>query len=225
MVLLRFLFDYALPWLAVRQGIRCNSSDTLDRMWSITLAWFRACGKTNYAPMAIDVLFVNNSLSVPLRAIWREQRTMSLRGNAGSNTAYDHANEQMNKEIKCGLGTSVAAHLIDPFILMLNGIRHIEARLRAMFGVAEAEDDDDDKESYYTAYNRTEQHDVDTIVEALTATLGSTHVELFARRVSNPFRKGPGVPWTRVDEQFEDMNEYIKGHLANPFYAKVTEDE
>jgi len=32
MVLLRFLFDFALPWLAVRQGLRCNSSDTLDRM-------------------------------------------------------------------------------------------------------------------------------------------------------------------------------------------------
>ena len=74
MVLLRFLFDFALPWLAVRQGIRCNSSDTLDRMWSITLAWFRACGKTNYAPMAIDVLFVNTQVahSLPLSLTFGE---------------------------------------------------------------------------------------------------------------------------------------------------------
>ena len=40
MVLLIFLFDFALPWLALRQGIRCNDSDTLDIMWAIVLPWF-----------------------------------------------------------------------------------------------------------------------------------------------------------------------------------------
>ena len=220
MVLLRFLFDFALPWLAVRQGIRCNSSDTLDRMWSITLAWFRACGKTNYAPMAVDVLYVNSSLSAPLTNIWREQRTMSLRGNAGSNIAYDGGCEQMNKEVKCGLGATVKPSLIDPFILMLNGIRHVEARLKAMFGIRVAEEDDEDKESYYKEYTGTEQGDVDAIVQALTATLGSTHVELFAERISNPFRRGAGVPWSRVEKEYADMETYIKQHLANPFYAE-----
>ena len=55
MVLLIFLFDYALPWLALRQGIRCNDSDIQDMMWAIAMPWFRVSGKTNYAPMAVDV--------------------------------------------------------------------------------------------------------------------------------------------------------------------------
>ena len=224
MVLLRFLFDFALPWLAMRQGIRCNSGDTLDRMWQITLAWFRACGKTNYAPMAVDVLYVNSSLSAPLCSIWREQRTMSLRGNTGCMIPYDQGNEQMNKEVKCGLGAAVAAHLINQYILMLNGIRHIEARLMAIFGAVNENEvgDEDEKESYYeeatrTEYTRTEEKDIDAIVQALTFSFGSTLHDLFKPRTTNPFRKGAGVPWTRVDEQSADMNEYIKKHLANPF--------
>ena len=59
MVLLIFLFDYALPWLALRQGIRCNDSDIQDMMWAIAMPWFRVSGKTNYAPMAVDVLYTN----------------------------------------------------------------------------------------------------------------------------------------------------------------------
>ena len=58
------------------------------------------------------------------------------------------------------------------------------------------------------------------IVQALTATLGSTHTELFSVRANNPFRKGPGVPWTKVNEQSADMNSYIQQHLSNPYYAK-----
>ena len=223
MVLLRFLFDFALPWLALRKGIRCNSSDTLDRMWQITLAWFRAVGKTNYAPMAVDVLYVNCALSFPLRSIWSRHRTMSLRGNAGCNVPWDQGNEQMNKEIKCGLGTAVAAHLIDGYIQMLNGIRFVEARLKSILGLAtpddERVDDDLDKEGYYEQYykqyTRTEQQDIDAIVAALTSALGDTHADLFKPRPSNPFQRGNGVPWSMVDVRVKDNVAYAAAHLQN----------
>ena len=124
----------------------------------------------------------------------------------------------MNKEVKCGLGEAVKPSLIDPFILMLNGIRHVEDRLKAMFRIRVAEEDDEDKESYYQEYTGTEQGGVEAIVQALTATLGSTHVELFAERINNPLRRG--VPWSRVEKDYADMDTYIKQHLANPFYAE-----
>ena len=218
MVLLRFLFDFALPWLALRKGIRCNNSDTLDKMWAITLAWFRAVGKTNYGPMAVDVLYVNCSLSQALRNISIRHRTMSLKGNPGSNVPWDHGNEEMNKLIKCGLGTAVAAHLFNPYILMLNGIRFVEARLNAIFGSEPGDarsDIDPDKESYYKQYTRTEQQDIDAIVAALTVALGDSHADLFAPKPNNPFRRGPGVPWNRVSEKTPTNQQYAAAHLQN----------
>mgnify|MGYP006114612905 CR=1 FL=1 len=217
MVLLRFLFEFALPWLSLRQGIRCNDGSTLDIMWAMALPWFRVCGKTNYAPMAVDVLFVNCALSQTLRSIWQRHRTMSLRGNNGRNIPWDQANEQMNKEVKCGLGTRVARHLIDPFILMLNGIRQIERKLRNVFGVGTTEDDDADKEEYYTEYCRTELQDVDAIVQALMNKLGTSHVELFADRSSNPF--GTGAPWDDVANMKAGNAEYVRSHLKKDFNA------
>ena len=217
MVLLRFLFDFALPWLALRQGIRCNHRETLDSMWAITLPWFRAAGKSNYSTMAVDVLYTNCSLSGPLRKIWFEQCTMSLSGNMGCQVAYDGANEEMNKLLKCGLGTGVAPHLIDPYILMLNGIREVSPRLKQMFESPNQADQEDDKAAFYTQYSRTEQGDVDAIVQALSNTLGTSAAKLFENRTSNPFRTGAGVPWTRVAEQAGSMADYINSQLDTPF--------
>ena len=123
----------------------------------------------------------------------------------------------MNKLLKCGLGTGVAPHRIDPYILMLNGIRDVGPRLKQMFGSPKEDDEDGDKEAFYTQYTRTEQGDVDAIVQALSASLGTTTAELFGNRASNPFRTGAGVPWTKVAEQMDSMADYINSQLDTPF--------
>ena len=55
-MLLRFLHDFALPWLRqLRNGVRMNDPDRVDFMWGLALSWFRASGKFNYSVMCVNV--------------------------------------------------------------------------------------------------------------------------------------------------------------------------
>ena len=55
-MLLRFLHDFALPWLRqLRNGVRMNDPDRIDFMWGLALPWFRASGKFNYSVMCVNV--------------------------------------------------------------------------------------------------------------------------------------------------------------------------
>ena len=125
----------------------------------------------------------------------------------------DAAGDGLNKEVKCGLGDHIARQRIDPYILMLNGIRHIEAHLKRCLGLDIKEDYDEEHDDYYeNEYTRTEQQDVDAIVKALRKVLGCTHNELFAEVKSNPF--GTGTPWNDVEKFRADNANYVRTYLS-----------
>lgn len=205
MVILEYLYDFGLPWLGARQGIRGNCHVPIDMLWKISLPWFRSTGKTLYSVMAVDVIFMMALLSAPLLLLYNKCRTISMRGNAGKNVAYDLGCETMNNEIKTGLGKSVTRMNIDPYILMTLGLRWIQQRLFSVLGLTR--DDSTDI--------RQTPEDIQAIVQGLREKLGTTPAELFAKRSSNPFKRGNGVPSSQVNEGRDDLAEYVREHLES----------
>ena len=128
-----------------------------------------------------------------------------MRGNAGKNVAYDLGCETMNNEIKTGLGKSVTRMNIDPYILMTLGLRWIQQRLFSVLGLTR--DDSTDI--------RQTPEDIQAIVQGLREKLGTTPAELFAKRSSNPFKRGNGVPSSQVNEGRDDLAEYVREHLES----------
>ena len=175
-IILEFLFHFAFPWLALRQGLRSNDSDAVDSMWRQTCAWFRATNKNNYATMAVDVTFYMNAYPAVIRELWQKHRTMSLTAQKGCNVAWDRGMEEMNREVKCGLGHEVTKDNIDSYILQVLGLRHVWLRLRPLVGTLHGGEDADDgvdvnMEETRSEFTRANENDVKHIVDLLKKTL------------------------------------------------------
>ena len=76
-VLLKFLHDFGYPWLSLRMGVRENSSEKIDFMWNLSMLWFRATNKTNYAAMAVNVGLLHELMGGALKRTWRTARPAS----------------------------------------------------------------------------------------------------------------------------------------------------
>ena len=127
MVLIRFLHDFGYPWLlGVRTGIRMSSSHRLDFMWNLALPWFRASGKTNYGPMAVNVGLLNELMGPTFKKFWHSYRTASFLGRQGRNVAWDYVLERMNRDFKQFLGCCVTEARLESFAQMLNGLKHVK---------------------------------------------------------------------------------------------------
>jgi hypothetical protein len=86
---LDFLFDFGLPWLALRHGVRANRHAVIDIMWEVTFHWFRATKKTNYSLLSVYATFFRHGMKPELQKIWTDMRTIRLREDSVSNSAYD----------------------------------------------------------------------------------------------------------------------------------------
>ena len=200
--LLVFLYEFALPWLSLRQSIRSNSTENIETMWNLTLPWFRATGKTNYDKLCVDHALILVSLLPSLRKLYRLTRTASLRGNVGRNVALDQALEQMNNEIKNLLADNAKRDGIDGLIVILNGLRQVEEKLSAALGV-----DPDDLEDVISVRK---QDDVEQIVEALKAKLPPS--DFFEPSSVNPF--GAGKPWEDVQKARRGIKTFVEDHCS-----------
>jgi hypothetical protein len=187
-VLLRFLFDFGLPWLGFRQSIRRGDSTSMDCMHRIALNWFRATGKVQYARICVDYVYLILNLHPALLNLWSKYRTCSMVGNPGRNTGWDQANEFMNLEVKEMHPND--PRRIDKIITMLNGLKVAESHLRQAVGQERSTPDE---------YTQMKPHHVQSIVDALKSRLGATHDALFMGPSvnSNPFGTG-AKPWNQV---------------------------
>jgi hypothetical protein len=203
-IILRFLYEFGLPWLSLRQSIRGRRSDNIDTMWRMWLPMFRATGKTLYSSLCVDTTFVSLSMHEPLQKLWREHRTCSLRGNPGRDIAWGQAQEGANDIIKNGLSDGADRASIDPFITIYNGIRDVETKMRDALGVSHDELDED---------TVVEEADVKKIVDALKECLPVD--EFLSELATNPF--GSGAPWDKVRQQEgKTLRTYILEHLNKP---------
>mmetsp|Transcript_10497 Transcript_10497/g.31649 ORF Transcript_10497/g.31649 Transcript_10497/m.31649 type:complete len:210 (+) Transcript_10497:909-1538(+) len=92
-VLVHFLYDFALPWLSLRQAVRGNQAKNIETVWQMSLWWFRVSNKPLYARLCVDTTYVTLSMVPSLLELYRETRCCSLRGNDGRNVEMDFALE------------------------------------------------------------------------------------------------------------------------------------
>ena len=210
-VILRFLYEYGLPWLSLRQSIRGRRSANIDLMWRMWLPIFRACGKTLYSTLCVDTTYVSLALHPPLQKIWSQHQTCSLRGNPGRDMAWGQVQEEANNVFKNGLGDGANRSSIDLFITRYNGIRDAEAKMRGILGVPAREFDED---------TVIEKADVEKIVAALKSKLPVN--EFFSELSTNPF--GSGAPWENVEREKHTLRDYIVKNLNKPNFEMSSAD-
>ena len=185
-VLVRFLFDFALPWMLFRWGIRAGDAELMDSIYPLALGWFRVTNKYNYSRLCVDYAYVLQHLNPALLAVWKKYRTCSLVGNDGRNVAWDQANEFMNLNVKMSKPTDPSN--IDKIITMLNGYFQAEAHVRQAVG---------EERTQPSEYTPVKIEHVQRIVDAFKSKLGSTEAEVRAIRASNPFGDDK-KPWVSV---------------------------
>jgi hypothetical protein len=186
-ILLRFLFDFGLPWLGFRQAIRRNDANDMNAIHRIAVNWFRATGKVQYARICIDYVYLILNLHPALLSIWSKYRTCSMVGNSGRNVAWDQANEFMNLDLK-GMKPG-DPNRIDKVLTMLNGLRAAESHLRAAVGQERSEPGE---------YTPVKPHHVQLTVDALKQRLGATNAEVLQRGTNNNPFGSSAKPWNRV---------------------------
>jgi hypothetical protein len=187
--LLRFLFDFALPWLDFRRSMREGNSAMMDFMYAITLSWFRVTGKQMPLRPHLRGLHMDGFVLKPaLRELWAKCRICSLLGNIGRDVAWDQGNEFMNLDVKSCQPKDPAR--IDAVICMLNGIKNAEPSLRHALGAERHEP---------TEYTPVKASHVNAVVAVLKENLEADSDELFGptRKTNCPFGGG-ARPWNRV---------------------------
>ena len=218
MILCRYLYDYELPLLATRMAIRSNSGTTIDEMWRYMGPIFRSMGKVHYARLSVLSQHITAHLKDPLRSVWDQYRTLSLRGNNGRNVGWDFGCERFNLECQEFLSKSITKERLLKAIPILNGLRHVRNQTLNAFGVR------NDECSEYTGVLSS---DIDVLVHAIREELGLTGVDDAAALISprlrgRLFRQPDGgacdrrYPWNITREfRGENMTDYVISQLRS----------
>ena len=202
----------------MRHAARSNNTDIADMMWRYALPFFRVCGKKNYAEMCVCVTYFQSSMRPALREWYNRHRSVSHVGNKGSNIWHDQRCERQNNECKVMLGHRPLKEHVPLRMTQLNGIKEVEPKLMATFGIKNPE----------SAATKAELGDVSAVLSDLERELG-TSFSAFMRTRSNPFyeaaalralRRGRELeecpsPWTLLERESksEGFQNYIMEHL------------
>ena len=175
---IRFLYEYGLPWLALRQAIRGNRAAVINVMWPLTYHWFAVTGKTNYRIMSVVVTYITYAMHPALAVIWFGMRTASLSGYPGRNVAWDFVCERYNRMSKQALGTNVTRERLLQYLPILNTFRHVWPRFLRAMGRADSEASD---YSHITAGDRA------TLADAWREALGPDFATLCRKPATYAF--------------------------------------
>jgi hypothetical protein len=194
-LVVRFLFEYGYPYLALRNAVRANDAEVIDLMWIISFPWFRATNKYMYAHLCIYVTAIRHGMVDALQQVHNDERTFSLAGNVGSNVGVDLGQERMNKNTKRFV--SNYTDIIDRLrrvAALLNAFHWIWPRFLAAIGKVEP-----------STYERTDFKIVDKnkLLAGLRQVLPSTYAGLCQQSNANTFKTRPAAavfPWRTVTE-------------------------
>ena len=206
-MVIRFLFEAGLPYLALRTAVRANNGATINNFYIYMIDFFRATNKNLYAKLCVHSLHTYHILTPELRAVWNVERTASLRGNRGRNVGWDFVVERMNCEVAEQIGSNISPEHIQDKILQLNGIRQVRERAFSAFGVG-----DDGATSEYSGIL---DCDVRAACHHLKTALGfngDDDANKLSAPKSNIFRSdGSVAPWNRVAAAVahESTSDYI----------------
>ena len=193
-MMVKFLFEAGLPYLALRTAIRCNNAAVIDDMYKYMIVRFRAANKFLYAKLCVLNLHTSFIMKPEIRKVWDAMRTASLRGHNGRNVAWDFTLERMNLEIATMLGHDISPGRIQEVIRQLNGIRHIRGAALNALGIGDT--------SELSEYNGVLDTDIGQLVQYLKLSFSIDGDNDFAKLCShhtNQFRsEGAVAPWTRI---------------------------
>ena len=182
LALVHFLFHVALPWKMIHQAQRSNSWEALDMAWVCALPWFAVTDKYNYKEMCAVVTAVQCGLDSDTAAVLRMYRTLSLRGNNGSNVAKDYGNEKQNKEMadftRGKLDRVNGLELLKEASLILNGSKDVQYKARKAFGFGTAS---------ASTSSMVLDEDVEPLVKAMKEKVGSSWEEWSCVKQGNKF--------------------------------------
>ena len=187
-------------------GVRENDSDKIDFMWNLSMLWFRATGKHNYAAMSVNVGLLHELMGGALKRTWRAYRTASFLGRMGRNVAWDYVLERMNRDFKTYLGSAVTKERLNTFAIMLNGLKHVKRMVTNAWNL-------DHHDPEYE-YSHVLDQDVHNLVAAMKETLGRSPREVErGNQRTNPFNtnaRATSMPWAKVADGLRDHDEYVR---------------
>ena len=101
-LLFEFLTDFGFLYWRFKQSVRTNNAAKLKLLWRESLLHMRTveANKTQYAPMAIENTYWDESLVEVLQQIKDENRTLSLNGNESCNVGWDYFPEDLNHHVR-----------------------------------------------------------------------------------------------------------------------------
>lgn len=193
-------------------GVRANDEKPINFMWNLSMPWFRATNKTNYAAMTVNVGLLHELMGVTFRKVWSVYRTASFLGRAGRNVAWDYVLERMNRDFKQYLGHHVTEDRLNSFAVMLNGLKHVKRMVSNAWGL--------DRFDVEYEYTHVLPDDVANLVAEMKDTLGHTlrEVQLRGGPNNNPFRthaRAHTMPWQHVETTGkQDLELYIRKHCT-----------
>ena len=207
-MMVKFLFEAGLPYLALRTAVRSNNAAVINKMYIYMINIFRATNKVLYAKLCVLNIHTLHILTPELRVVWERYRTASLRGHIGHNVGWDFALERMNLEVATIVGSNFSPERIQESIRQLNGIRHIRSRALDALGIGE--------DSQSRDYNGILESDISAVTHFLKQELlfdGNNDFQKLAGEKSNVFRSdGALSPWSRVSQVItaEPMATYVR---------------
>lgn len=210
-ILLEFLYEGALMWLAFRQSTRSNQGSNMDLIWQLSLPLFKATGKKLYASMCVDNTYVSESLLPSVRELWMEHRTCSQSGNPGRQIEWDRLQEIHNFIVKASLSDGAKRADIDPAIDILNGVHSVRTKVEVAFGVGGS----------VLSESEVEQSDVELIVDVLRDLLPPKG--FFEASETNPF--GSASKFSSVEKERKNLETYILEHLSRPNFQLLHKED
>ena len=93
-MMVRFLFEAGLPYLALRTATRSNNHVMISSTYTYMILRYRASNKFYYAKLCIPSLHTQHILKPELREIWNRMRTASLRGHVGRQVGWNFTLER-----------------------------------------------------------------------------------------------------------------------------------
>ena len=127
--------------------------------------------------MCVDTCFIMTMMCTPLKVVWNHMRTASMRGNKGRNTAWDHALETYNAEMRDIMPDGADPSQIDAYVEVLNGLQGVRKKFMALLGETPAA---------LGEYTPVKAADVAAIKKVFMTKLGAN--PLYQNKTNNPFK-------------------------------------
>jgi hypothetical protein len=84
---------YFIPYWVTRSALKWNKHEHMKELWRYWLHLFIATGKTNYAALTIQFLWILTSLHPDVLDVYYQHRVISFSGDPGTGIAIDGVNE------------------------------------------------------------------------------------------------------------------------------------